>query len=118
MVVLANARTHTAIGMFRASRLSADRMAVPFARMTSGARRTSSPAADLTRSGLASGKAVVNFDVAPFRPSEPLQPGAKRRQAGLRFRLCFRHRHQHADAPQLRRALQAATSMPRLPGLQ
>jgi hypothetical protein len=87
-------------GMVLVSRRSAITDGVASARITSGRKATSSDAAVRNRSAInACCPAIVEADVVALSPTKLLESGSKRLEQRLKFRVAFRSRHQHADAP-------------------
>src|SRR6516165_10098503 len=58
-------------------------------------------------------KAIVNTDIAAFRPSTLLEPLPECREAGPYFRIVLGKAHQHADPPHSVGLLRARYERPR-----
>src|SRR5262245_42112358 len=58
-------------------------------------------------------KAIVNTDIAAYRPSTLLEPLPECREAGPCFRIVLGKAHQHADPPHLVGLLRARRERPR-----
>src|SRR5262249_2844477 len=57
-------------------------------------------------------KAIVNTDIAAFRPSTLLEPLPECREAGLTFRVVLGEAHQHANPPHSVALLRARRKRP------
>ena len=101
------------IGTVRVACSNGATVALPLARMTSGASATNSAAYLRMRSASPAPQRVVDPHVAAVGPAQLLQPLQERREAGLSFRIVRGQAHEHADAPHPLGLLRARRERPR-----